>query len=56
MQILTPALANILSDHLSGKPIDRALWQRLDCQARVQLSDAIVAGSKSAWCEIFPVS
>ena len=44
MEILGPALTSILSDHLSGKPIDRCVWQKLDNRDRVRLSEAIVAG------------
>ena len=43
MQILAPVLANILSEHLSGKPIGRDVWQSLDEEDRRQLADAIVA-------------
>jgi GrpB-like predicted nucleotidyltransferase (UPF0157 family) len=52
MHNLAPALTNILSDYLSGKPIRRGLWQDLDDQARVQLSDAIIAGKAATPNEV----
>jgi len=52
MDSLGPALINILSDHLSGKPIERGLWQNLDDRDRLQLSEAIVAGRSGTGNEV----
>jgi hypothetical protein len=52
METLCPALTRILSGHLSGKPIDRGVWQILDNGDRVQLSEAIVAGKRANPTEI----
>jgi GrpB-like predicted nucleotidyltransferase (UPF0157 family) len=52
MDSLGPALTNILCDHLSGKPIERGLWQDLDDTDRIQLSEAIVAGRSGTGDEV----
>ncbi|MBV8275128.1 MAG: GrpB family protein [Verrucomicrobia bacterium] len=52
MPILGPALTNILSDHLSGKPIDRGSWQNLHDRDRIQLSEAIVAARSGTGNEV----
>jgi GrpB-like predicted nucleotidyltransferase (UPF0157 family) len=52
MDSLGPALTNILSDHLSGKPIECGLWQNLDDRDRLQLSEAIVAGRSGTGDEV----
>ena len=50
MDTLGRPLTGILMEHLSGKPIDRSLWQKLDDSTRIRLSDAIVAvKSKTAF-------
>jgi GrpB-like predicted nucleotidyltransferase (UPF0157 family) len=43
MDTLGPPLTSTLMEYLSGRPIDRSLWQKLDDSARIRLSDAIVA-------------
>ena len=52
MATLGPALTSILAEHLSGKPIDRSLWQKLDDSTRIRLSDAIVAVKSKAALEV----
>ena len=43
MDTLGPPLTSTLMEYLSGRPIDRSLWQKLDDSTRIRLSDAIVA-------------
>jgi GrpB-like predicted nucleotidyltransferase (UPF0157 family) len=52
METLGPALISILSEHLSGKPIDRSFWQNLDNRARIWLSEAIVAAKRKTPAEV----
>jgi hypothetical protein len=49
---MTSKLTDILSEHLSGKPIDRGVWQNLDNGDRIQLSEAIVAGKAATANEV----
>ena len=43
MDTLGPPFTSTLMEYLSGRPIDRSLWQKLDDSTRIRLSDAIVA-------------
>lgn len=52
MDTLGPPLTGILMEHLSGKPIDRSLWQKLDDSTRIRLSDAIVAVKSKTALEV----
>jgi hypothetical protein len=52
MDTLGSPLTGILREHLSGKPIDRSLWQKLDDSTRIRLSDAIVAVKSKAASEV----
>ena len=52
MDTLDPPLTSILKDHLSGKPIGRSLWQKLDDSTRINLSDAIVAAKSKTALEV----
>jgi hypothetical protein len=56
MDALGPALTNILSDHLSGEPIDRDFWQNLNRRDRSALSDAIVLARLKTSAEVRVVS
>ena len=50
MDTLGPPLTSTLMEYLSGRPIDRSLWQKLDDSTRIRLSDAIVAVKlKTGW-------
>ena len=50
MDTLGPPLTSTLMEYLSGRPIDRSLWQKLHDSTRIRLSDAIVAVKlKTAW-------
>jgi GrpB-like predicted nucleotidyltransferase (UPF0157 family) len=52
MDTLSPALTSILTEHLTGKPIGRSLWQNLDDRTRIDLSDAIVAAKSKTVSEV----
>ena len=52
MDTLGSPLTGILREHLSGKPIDRSLWQKLDDSTRIRLSGAIVAVKSKAASEV----
>jgi len=52
MDTLGPPLTGILMEHLSGKPIGRSLWQKLDDSTRIRLSDAIVAVKSKTALEV----
>jgi GrpB-like predicted nucleotidyltransferase (UPF0157 family) len=43
MDTLGPPSTSTLMEYLSGRPIDRSLWQKLDDSTWIRLSDAIVA-------------
>src|ERR1700758_4245944 len=52
MDTLGPPLTSILRKHLSGKPIDRSFWQKLDDSTRIRLSEAIVAVKSKTALEV----
>jgi GrpB-like predicted nucleotidyltransferase (UPF0157 family) len=45
-------VSDVLSEHLSDKPIDRGLWRRLDEPSRARLADAIVAAKPKTATEV----